>query len=58
MDKKKLITSGVLATVVAVSGQFVQTGTTSGDSFLVCSVRKRACSVDWLTLSSMMQPRP
>ncbi|WP_294155290.1 hypothetical protein [uncultured Selenomonas sp.] len=33
MDKKKLITSGVLATVVAVSGQFVQIGTTNGGSF-------------------------
>ena len=33
MDKKKLITSGVLATLVAVSGQFVQFGTASEGSF-------------------------
>ena len=33
MDKKKLITSGVLATLVAVSGQFVQVGTASEGSF-------------------------
>ncbi len=33
MDKKKLVTSGVLAAVVAVSGQFVQVGSTGGASF-------------------------